>query len=387
MDPAQRLQNVLSRQSRRLIGLISGMSMDGVDLACIEVSGTFPELTVKVIGTHYQPYSAALAAELRAAQAASVAEVSRLGFVVAAEFASCVHAFLERAQLRATDIDAIGSHGQTLFHDTDTAEPARSTLQVGAPSVIAELTGIITVGNFRVRDVAAGGQAAPLVSLLDYVLFRDPRQLVVLNNLGSISNLTVVTARIEDDVAFDTGPANMAIDFFARTVPGNELGIDAGGSISARGRCIEPLLAALTGSPFFSRPPPKAAGYGEFGPQRLAAICAPFRGHAPEDLVRTGVEFAAATIEDAYRAFVLPRYGCPGRVIFSGGGVHNATLMRRIAERLPELPVETLPHELADSKEAIAFALLANETLSGRAGNIPSVTGARHAAVLGEIAL
>jgi anhydro-N-acetylmuramic acid kinase len=387
MDPAQRLRDVLIKQSRRLIGLISGMSMDGVDLGCVEVSGTFPDLAVKVLGTHFQPYPLALASELRAAQAGSIGEVSRLNFVVAAEFARCVREFLEREHLSAEEIDAIGSHGQTLFHDTETLESARSTLQVGAPSVIAELTGIITVGNFRVRDLAAGGQAAPLVSLLDYVLFRDPQHLVVLNNLGSISNLTVVTPSLDDVVAFDTGPANMAIDFFARAVPGNDLGIDAGGSLSARGICIEPLLAALMSSPFFSRPPPKAAGYGEFGPHRLAAIAAPFTDHRPEDLVRTGVEFAAATIEDAYRTFVLPSYGPPARVIFSGGGVHNATLMRRIAERLPELPVEVMPAELADAKEAVAFALLANETLSGRAGNIPSVTGARRAAVLGEIAL
>lgn len=387
MDPAQRLRNVLSKPSRRLIGLISGMSMDGVDLACIEVSGTFPALAIQVLGTHFQPYPAGLAAELRAAQAGSVADVSRLGFVVAEEFAGCVRAFLEREHLAPDDIDAIGSHGQTLFHDTGTSQPARSTLQVGPPSVIAELTGIPTVGNFRVRDLAAGGQAAPLVSLLDYVMFRDPLGPVVLNNLGSISNLTVVTPDIDEVIAFDTGPANMAIDFFARAVPGNPSGIDAGGSLSAGGACIEPLLVALMSSPFFSRPPPKAAGYGEFGPQRLAQVSAPWAGHPAEDRVRTGVELAAATIEDAYRRFVLPRYGRPRRVIFSGGGVHNATLMRRIAERLPELPVESLPAELADAKEAIAFALLANETLSGRPGNIPSVTGARRGVVLGEIAL
>lgn len=361
--------------------------MDGVDLACIAVSGSFPDLTVQVLGTHYQPYSASLASELRAAQAGSVADVSRLNFVVAGEFASCVHAFLEREHLTADDIDAIGSHGQTLFHDTDAQQQARSTLQLGAPSVIAELTGIITVGNFRVRDIAAGGQAAPLVSLLDYVLFRDPQHRIVLNNLGSISNLTVVTPSMDEVIAFDTGPANMAIDFFARAVPGNEAGIDAGGSLSARGQCIEPLLAALMSSPFFSRPPPKAAGYGEFGPHRLSAIAAPYMDHSPADLVRTGVEFAAATIEDAYRRFVFPRYGLPARAIFSGGGVHNATLMRRIAQRMPELPVELMSAELADAKEAVAFALLANETLSGRAGSIPSVTGARRGAVLGEIAL
>jgi anhydro-N-acetylmuramic acid kinase len=386
MDPAQRLQTVLSRQSRRLIGLMSGMSMDGVDLACIEVSGCFPELAIKLTGTHFQPYSSALAARLRAAQAADVAEVSRLQFVVATEFASCVRAFLEREQLAASEVDAIGSHGQTLYHDTETTEHARSTLQVGAPSAIAELTGIITVGNFRVRDVAAGGQGAPLVSLLDYVMFRDPKGVVVLNNLGSISNLTVVTPSVDDVVAFDTGPANMAIDFFARAAPGNDPGIDSGGSLSAVGRCVDPLLTSLMSSPFFARPPPKAAGYGEFGPQTLAALAGPFLDHRPEDLVRTGVEFAAATIEDAYRRFVLPRYGRPSRVIFSGGGVHNSTLMRRIAERLPELAVETMPAGLADCKEAMAFALLANETLSGRAGNIASVTGGR-AVVLGEVAL
>src|SRR5688572_11655337 len=237
MNPAHRLASVLKKDSRRIIGLMSGMSMDGVDLALVDVSGTFPDLQVALQGTHFRPYAAALRERLRCAQNGGVQEVSRLNFTVAQEFAQCVREFLAGQSLGAGSIDAIGSHGQTLYHSTDAAEDCPSTLQVGAPSVIAELTGILTVGNFRVRDVAAGGQAAPLVSLADYVLFRDPTRPVALNNLGSISNVTVVTPGFDAMVAFDTGPANMAIDFFARRTAGTVDGIDHEGALAARGNC------------------------------------------------------------------------------------------------------------------------------------------------------
>ena len=264
-----------------------------------------------------------------------------------------------------------------------------ATLQVGSPSAIAERTGILTVGNFRVRDLEAGGQGAPLVSLAEHVLFRDPAGPIALNNLGSISNVTVVTPALEHTLAFDTGPANIGIDHYARRVPGNKSGFDEGGRISASGKVIPELLETLLRVPFFARRPPKAAGFAEFAPDWLDAVAATAApGAQTVDLVHTAVEWTSATLADAYGTFVLPVFPSLSRAIFSGGGVHNKTLMARISERLGSLDVrvEALPREAGDSKEALAFALLANETLAGRPGNVTSVTGAAHACILGEIA-
>lgn len=377
--------SVLGKRKRRIIGLMSGMSMDGVDLAFAEISGDFPELKVELVASAYRQYSPSVGEQLRAGLDGSVASVASLNVLVANEFAACVNDFLAANHLSGAEVDAIGSHGQTLFHETfDGSSPC--SLQVGSPSIIAELTGIVTVGNFRVRDIAAGGQGAPLVSLADYCLYRRGNGVVALNNLGSISNVTIVTPVLEEVFAFDTGPANMAIDYFARFFPGNPDGIDRDGSISAKGQIVRPLLEALMSSAFFQRPPPKAAGYQEFGPEFLLRAAQAYPSAKPEDLVRTAVELAARTLGDAYRRFVIPRCPSIDRVILSGGGTRNTTLVGRIREELHGLTVEALSPAASAAKEALAFAILANETLSGRPGNIPGVTGAKNPVVLGEIA-
>ena len=374
------------KDSLLVIGLMSGMSADGVDLALTKIEGTFPDLKVELVASAYRPYEEALKARVRRAQDGRTGDVSRLNVIVAREFAACVNDFLAKTGRSADDIDLIGSHGQTVFHSTAADDETPSSLQVGSPSIIAELTGVPTIGNFRVRDIAVGGQGAPLVCLGDFVLFRRPDGVVILNNLGSISVVSVVTERIDDLLAFDTGPANMAIDFFARRIPRNTDGIDRSGAISARGEVVPKLLDELMASPFFDRPPPKAAGYAEFGPERLATLAARFAEHAIEDLVRTAVEFAAVTLADAYGKFVLPRFPHPKRVLFSGGGVHNQTLMRRIRELLPNLDIEVFEDEFANAKEAVCFAILAHQAWHGRAGNVMAATGARKPVVLGEFA-
>ncbi|MFN8790005.1 MAG: anhydro-N-acetylmuramic acid kinase [Bdellovibrionales bacterium] len=370
-----------------VIGLMSGMSIDGVDLAFVSISGHFPDLEVKLLKSYFRPYNKGLQKRLQDAQNANAEEISKLNFVVAREFSDCVNEFLANESIAVSQVDLIGSHGQTLYHSSDLGETTPSSLQVGSPSIIAELTGIPTVGNFRVRDMVAGGQGAPLVCLADYILFRNSQGPVILNNLGSISNVSVVTDDIEQMLAFDTGPANMAIDFFARKVPGNDLGIDRDGSISKIGKVIPALLNDLLAIDFFNRVPPKAAGYTEFGPVLLEALSKKHFSEAPEDLVRTAVEFSAVSIEQAYRKYVLPRFSKPLRVLFSGGGIHNQTLMQQIQLRLPELKIESLESEFADSKEAVSFAILAHQTICGNAGNVTAATGAKRPVVLGEIAV
>jgi anhydro-N-acetylmuramic acid kinase len=387
MNKAQRLTKVIQSSSRRILGLMSGMSMDGIDLACADISGSFPNIEVKLIGTHFRPYAKEFQKRLKEAQTGTTAEVSQLNFLVAQEFAKCVEEFLAASQIPRETIDAIGSHGQTLYHQTGAFDETKSSLQVGAPSIIAELTGLLTVGNFRVRDISSGGKGAPLVSLADFILFRRPGETIVMNNLGSISNVTVVTPSIENMIAFDTGPANMVLDFFAQRIPGPAEPIDFEGRHSAQGNVIAALLQRLLKNPFFDLEPPKAAGYEEFGPVKIAALAKPFLEAEVKDLLRTAAEFSAITLSQAYRRFILPQYPEVQRAIFSGGGIYNATLMKRIKELLPELTIEILEKELSDAKEALAFALLANETLSGRPGSLPSVTGTQTAGVLGEIGL
>jgi anhydro-N-acetylmuramic acid kinase len=384
----ERLLSTIQKSHRRIIGLMSGMSMDGVDLAFAEISGLFPDLAVRLIATHYRAYLPSVRQTLLAAREGTVRDVCEANFLVADEFSQCVNEFLATRGIDSSMVDAIGSHGQSICHVPQGGAGIPSTLQVGFASVISEKTGIPTVANFRVRDMAVGGQGAPLIPLVDYVLYRDKDSVVALNNLGSISNVTVVTPDIDRVVAFDTGPANMPIDFFARLIPDNEAGIDRDGELSARGSVEQDLLAEMMAIPFLSKIPPKAAGYDEFGPAVLRAFAAKYKDRPPLNLLRTAVEFSALSIAEAYKKFVLPRHTLK-KITFTGGGCYNLTLMRRIRELLPGLKIQELNTEgkdVNDSKEALGFAILANETLSGRPGNVPTATGARKAVVLGELA-
>jgi anhydro-N-acetylmuramic acid kinase len=367
---------------------MSGMSMDGVDLAFAEISGSFPDLNVKLIATYYREYSLPTRQMLMNCREGTVHDVCQSNFVVAQEFSMCVNEFLASNCIDAETIDAIGSHGQTIHHVPQGEGRIPSTLQVGSASIISEMTAIPTISNFRVRDMALGGQGAPLIPLVDYILYRDKDGVVALNNLGSISNVTVVTPDLDQVNGFDTGPANMPIDFFAKLVPGNELGIDLDGKLSAQGRIIPDLLSEMMEIPFLSKHPPKSAGYEEFGPAVLRRLQDRYRQESPADLLRTAVEFSAASIADAYKRFILP-YHQLKHVTFTGGGCYNETLMRRIRELMPEFVIRELNEQdkaLNDAKEALGFAILANETLSGRPGNVPTVTGARKAVILGELA-
>jgi anhydro-N-acetylmuramic acid kinase len=305
--------------------------------------------------------------------------------MIAAEFAACVNEFLHQNKLSSNQIDAIGSHGQTIYHGTSTESVLPASLQMGAPSIIAELTGITTIGNFRPRDIAVGGQGAPLVAFADYVLHIDEPKPTGLLNLGSIANITVLTENLQDTMAFDLGPANMPIDYFAARDCIN--GIDQDGSISQQGNVIYPLLEDLQASPYFEKCPPKAAGYGEFGPGLIAKICHPYLDRDLPDLLCTAVEFSAVTLSSGLRSYVLPIHPELKKIKVSGGGIYNKTLMRRIRQLLPELSIEPLNDRYADAKEALAFAILAHTTLSGMPGNVPNATGATKSVVLGEIAL
>jgi anhydro-N-acetylmuramic acid kinase len=254
--------------------------------------------------------------------------------------------------------------------------------------VIAERTGVPVVADFRTADVAAGGQGAPLVPMVDYLLLQDRQKGTVALNIGGIANVTVIPAKAKplDVVGFDTGPGNMVSDALVRHFTGDREYYDAGGRVAALGKVIEPLLTDALCHPIFSQPPPKSAGREQFGRDFVEGYFLSRKRPRFEDLLRTSVELTARTIAGALARFVFPRAKID-RLIASGGGAHNRVLMKRLAELLPNLTVELsdrygLP---VDAKEAIAFAILADRTLHGLPGNLPSVTGARRAVVLGKI--
>ena len=386
----QRLLELLKKDSRVILGMMSGMSMDGMDFALARISGAFPQLNVELLAGGELAFEPALRTRLLASrQNATARDVCELNMEVAQAFSTAALSFLAHHGFSAADVDAIGSHGQTLVHLPPGSDALPSTLQLGAPSAIAELTGIATVGNFRVRDMAAGGHGAPLIPLLDFILYREPGRVRALNNLGSISNVTVVTERFEDVFAFDTGPANMALDHFARKISGDDEAIDRDGHLSSLGEVHTRLLDALLSLPYFSLPPPKSAGFEDFGPPVLDRVVAEFPDCGEADLMRTMIEFTVESLARAYERYILPRHPSLDSIVLTGGGARHPLVVSRLRERVPKIDVVTLHSEnaaLNAAKEALGMAVLANEFLSGRPGNLCAVPGARLPVILGELA-
>jgi len=356
------------------LGLISGTSADGIDAALVG----FDAGCRLRLGRTY-PWPAALRArlvELGQGGDAGVDELGTLDVQVAEAFAAAALALLDEAGIDPARVRAIGSHGQTVRH-----RPGRDpafTWQLGDGNRIAERTGLATVADFRRRDVAAGGQGAPLVPAFHAALLRAPGEDRAVLNLGGIANLTLLPAAGEVR-GFDTGPANALLDAWCARHTG--AAFDAVGAFAARGRVDEALLARLLDDAWFALPPPKSSGREHF---HLDWVAARLRGdEAPEDVQATLLELSAATCAGALLATQ------PGtrRVLACGGGVHNPLLMLRIAARLPGVIVESsAQHGLdPDFVEAMAFAWLARETLAGRPGNLPSVTGARGLRILGVV--
>lgn len=370
-----------------VIGLMSGTSADGTDAAVVELWGTPPALGWKLLAHVAVPHPPDLRAEIFAAfrpETGTVDRLCRLNFSLGRAFAAAALAAIAAAGLRPDQVDLIGSHGQTVWHIP--AGPDASTLQLGEPAVIAELTGITTISNFRTRDMAAGGQGAPLVPYLDQLLFAHPTLARAVQNIGGIANVTFLG--LGAVIAFDTGPGNMLMDYAAGRATGGAWTYDRDGALAAQGRVDAPLLAELMAEPYLKQPPPKTTGRELFGAQFGAGVWERglSAGLAPCDIVATLTAFTARAIAQAYRDF-LPRL--PDEVIVSGGGARNPTLMARLRAELPAARVVT-SDELGlpgDAKEAVAFAVLAYETWHGRPGNLPAATGAWRAVVLGSVTL
>lgn len=385
-----------SAAPRLLVGLMAGTSLDGVDAALVRVTGRATAPHVRLLHFISVPYSPIVRRRLlriAAGRSVPAGEVSQLNFLLGMLFADATIEVCRKAGVAPGRLAGIGSHGQTIFHQgrptIEAGHKVSSTFQIAEPAVIAERTGAVVVANFRTADLAAGGQGAPLVPLLDYLLLSDKNEGTVALNIGGIANVTVIAANAapEDVYGFDTGPGNMIMDGLVRAFTGGHRHYDSSGRLAARGKVIKDLLALALRYDFFHKPPPKSAGREQFGEEFVRRV---FLSNLPhvrkEDLLRTANELTAATVAGALRQFVFPRVDIK-RLVISGGGTHNRLLMSRIVELLPGIEVVRsdafgLP---VDAKEAIAFAILADRTLNGLPGNLPAVTGASKAVVLGNI--
>jgi anhydro-N-acetylmuramic acid kinase len=372
----------------RVIGLMSGTSGDGVDAALVDIREGRDRLHVRQIAFQAVRYPRTLQQQiLFAATRGSVADACRLHAVLGEWFARAALAVVKEAGLRAADVGLIGSHGQTIHHlPVPTRQPSigpvRATLQIAAPAVIAERTGIDTIADFRARDVAAGGEGAPLAPYAHHLLFAERRLTRLIVNIGGISNVTYLPAGQPSEAvrAFDTGPGNMLLDLLAARLSGGRVRYDRGGRWAAQGTVDPALLAKLQAHPFLRRRPPKSTGREEFGDILLKDLLDTPR--RPEDLLATCTRFTAVTIAGARRWLD----GAIDEVIVGGGGSRNRTLMRHLAELFDPTPVTTFEALGWDSKafEAVTFAVLAYQSLHGRPTNLPAVTGARRPVILGS---
>jgi anhydro-N-acetylmuramic acid kinase len=387
----------MKRKSMLVLGLMSGTSADGIDVALAQISGAPPALRSKLLNHTSIPFPPAVRSEiLRVAeqQAISAGALSQLNFRLGAIFAEAALAACRKFRVAPARLGLIGSHGQTIFHQGQPVKylgrTTASTLQIGESAVIAARSGITTIGDFRPADIALGGQGAPLVPYVDYLLYRHPRLARISLNLGGIANVTVIPAAAKplQIVAFDTGPANMLIDALVSHFSHGKLRFDKDARLAAQGRSIPALLDELLSDPYLKIAPPKSTGreyYGHRYTQQLLALRRKHRAK-PNDLIRAATIFTALSVVDAMNRFVLPKTKIH-QLIVSGGGASNPLILAQLAAALHG--IEIVPSSALgvpeDAKEAYAFALLAYETWHHRPGNLPSATGARGPAILGKI--
>jgi anhydro-N-acetylmuramic acid kinase len=390
----------MSAKAMTVAGIMSGTSADGIDVAVVRINpGKFrPNLTL--LAHEGFSYPAALRRKVLAAMNAastSTAELARLHWRLGIAYAEAVTATASQHKVK---LDLIGCHGQTLYHQARAQRYAgRSfacTWQAGEAAVIAASLGLPVVSNFRPADMLAGGQGAPLVPLLDYVLFAHAKRGRILQNIGGIANLTAIPAGASPGrvMAFDTGPGNMVIDALSQQLFNKRY--DRNGAIAARGTVLVPVLKAFLRDPYFDLKPPRTAGREQFGREFAAKFLASCNQHSarPEDALATTTALTAETIAQSYKRFVSAKMKSTGDktgidYIVSGGGARNHTLMAMLTRRLEPLGCELaaidefgLP---AEAKEAAAFALLAWQTWHRLPGNVPAATGAAHTAILGQV--
>lgn len=371
---------------------MSGTSLDGIDVAIVDITGSGYKAKINVLTSHSVPYPKNVREALLAVSNTNThtGEISRLNFVLGELYAEALEETAERGEIPLATIKLIGCHGQTIFHEGQPGaylgKKVASTFQIGESSVITERTGIDVISNFRERDMAAGGKGAPLVPYLDYMLMRHRGRGRVAVNIGGIANLTAIPPNSNTDrlIAFDTGPGNMVIDQLVTRITQGQQCYDRDGVIAAAGNIDPKLLAKLLRDKYFRARPPKTAGREQYGSEYVTKLLD--TELSSEDLIATATALTAESIALGLRNFVLPEMRVD-EIFVSGGGSHNPTLMRMLRKAVDPIPVrDTSEVGLdVDAKEAIAFAVLAYETANSRPSNIPAATGAKRSVVLGKL--
>jgi anhydro-N-acetylmuramic acid kinase len=396
----ERLMHVATKYSRRIIGIMSGTSLDAIDVAMVRIQKHGINAKVRLEHFRSYPYPPAIRATVRELfdpKRARVDEICRYDFILGEVFAAAVQRILEETKIKADTVDLVATAGQTIWHDPELflIEPdvdwidhpieTRSTFAIGQSAVIAERTGIMTIGDLRVRDVAAGGQGAPLVPYFDWVLLRHKSRGRAIQNIGGIGNVTYIPpkAKWDDVIAFDTGPGNMIIDELAWVATNGRQTYDVDGALAASGKVHEELLEYWMSDLYFTKVPPKTTGRELFGAQFARRILAEAPNVEIQDLIATATALTAESIARAYREFVLPR-GPIHEVMLAGGGAKNPTLVRMIAARMPKQKM--LVYKASEAKEAMAMAMIANDSVVGLVTNVAGATGGRPT-VLGKISL
>jgi anhydro-N-acetylmuramic acid kinase len=397
----KRLTEIARKKQRLVVGLMSGTSVDAIDAVLVRISGTAPDgATMVKLAFESYPYPADIQTRINTLfdrDKARIDEICHLDYVVGELFAAAANRIIRKGGFRNDDVDIIAAAGQTIWHSPrPTMEPStadldwldepiatRSTLAIGQSAVIAERTGVITVGDLRVRDVAAGGQGAPLVPYFDWALLRHPKKARAMQNIGGIANVTFVPpgATLDQISAFDTGPGNMVIDALVYVHTGGNETCDRDGGRAARGKVHDDILAWCMSNPYFDLKPPKTSGRERFGRQYARRMAEKFGDVPFDDLVATATAFTAESIARSYRDFVP---GHIDEVIVAGGGAKNPTLLAMLRERLPETEVSV--YEFLQEKEAMAMALIANDTIAGLNTNVAGATGGRPT-ILGKICI
>lgn len=376
-------------------GVMSGTSADGVDVALVRLRGTGSYLHYDFLGHRHFEYPKALRQAILNAMNASnisVAELSRLNFVLGEFYAEAVQQ--ARRKIRGFGLDLVGCHGQTIYHQGEPApylgKKIACTWQTGEGSVVAARLGVPVVSDFRPADIAAGGKGAPLVPLLDFVIFRSQQVGRIVQNIGGIANLTAIPAAANprEMLAFDTGPGNMVIDQLMQILFNKQY--DQDGEVAGRGNILAPVLEEALRAPYFKQKPPKTAGREEFGREYAQAFLRRCGRAAKPDIIATATALTAQSIAQAIERFVLPnKRGKYARLIVSGGGTNNRALMKMLHAEMKKLGLMIRQSDKygvpSQAKEALAFALLAYQTWQQQPGNVPSATGASKPAVLGKI--
>ena len=393
-NPLIKLHN---KKEKNVVGLMSGTSLDGIDAALVIISNSGRDTKIDLknfISIPYPNELKDLLLKISPPGQGTVEQICRMNFLIAEYYVDTTFNLCDLSEIKISELDLIGSHGQTVHHlpeaENFLGKEIQSTLQLGEPSVIATRTGAVTVGNFRSADMALGGQGAPLVPYFDYLIFFSKKLNRVILNIGGIANITVLPKNISAGrvLAFDTGPGNMVINSLMTRFYNREY--DKDGEVASQGNISNELLLELKQFPYFNKPAPKSTGREDFGDTFVRKIVSSSEKLKlnPEDIITTVAELTAQSIADALQLTELP-LNKVDELVVSGGGAHNNFIMRSLAEKFRHGNVLTsdsfgIP---ADAKEAICFAVLANETIFGYPTNLPSVTGAKRETVLGSISL